>query len=331
MQTELEKYVATIPADAPLWQAEALSCDWEREPLTQYLMHHFQVTVRRSRHADKHPAARPVLLITGKGPIVDYDSARAFAGFAELGYNVHVCQHYELMEHATLPNKNRPNLQSFLRGYSAVVADVPLSKKILWALGARPEDLTYPPALRSYQARKIERLDLFKALARVLEDDRPYFIKPVAGKAFRAGIFHPEDVRDARMEFINHEGMEVWLAPIVSMRVEYRCFVLDNEIVDIRHYAVHEREGQAVDGEEIKYLGLLPPNVIILKGMVAEFAPTAPRAYVLDIAMRDSGQLVLVECNEGYAFGSYGLEPALYAEMLAARWQELMALEPADA
>lgn len=40
--------------------------------------------------------------------------------------------------------------------------------------------------------------------------------------------------------------------------------------------------------------------------------------------MTDDSRTLLVEANDGFSFGSYGLDPKLYVRMLAARWRELM-------
>jgi len=49
----------------------------------------------------------------------------------------------------------------------------------------------------------------------------------------------------------------------------------------------------------------------------------APNAYCLDWGVLQDGRTVLVEMNEGYAFGHYGLNPISYARMLSARWFEM--------
>jgi hypothetical protein len=35
---------------------------------------------------------------------------------------------------------------------------------------------------------------------------------------------------------------------------------------------------------------------------------------------------LLVEINDGFALGAYGTPPALYAQMLAARWKQMVGL-----
>lgn len=50
---------------------------------------------------------------------------------------------------------------------------------------------------------------------------------------------------------------------------------------------------------------------------------TAPNAYGIDFGVTSSGETLLVEVNEGYALGCYGLFPHLYAKLVLTRWAEL--------
>jgi hypothetical protein len=45
--------------------------------------------------------------------------------------------------------------------------------------------------------------------------------------------------------------------------------------------------------------------------------------YALDLGVLTDGRTALVEWNDGYSLGSYGLESGLYAELIMARWCEL--------
>ena len=49
----------------------------------------------------------------------------------------------------------------------------------------------------------------------------------------------------------------------------------------------------------------------------------SPSAYSIDIGLTDIDETIIVEINDGYSLGSYGLDPLLYAKLLSARWAEL--------
>ena len=48
-----------------------------------------------------------------------------------------------------------------------------------------------------------------------------------------------------------------------------------------------------------------------------------PCCYVLDVGILYNGNTTLVEFNDFYSIGNYGLFPEIYAEMLVQRWTEL--------
>ena len=52
-----------------------------------------------------------------------------------------------------------------------------------------------------------------------------------------------------------------------------------------------------------------------------------PYAFSMDIAVANidgKEETVLVECNDCYSLGCYGLQNIMYAKMISARWSQLM-------
>lgn len=50
---------------------------------------------------------------------------------------------------------------------------------------------------------------------------------------------------------------------------------------------------------------------------------SAPAGYAVDFGITDKGETLLIEVNDGYAFGCYGLLNIYYSKLLSARWAEL--------
>ena len=67
----------------------------------------------------------------------------------------------------------------------------------------------------------------------------------------------------------------------------------------------------------------LTPERETISTMVAGFGADAPDAYALDVGIVPSGDTALVEVTDGFALGSYGLEPDVYLAVLAIRWRQL--------
>ena len=55
-----------------------------------------------------------------------------------------------------------------------------------------------------------------------------------------------------------------------------------------------------------------------------DFTDCLACAFCLDIGILSNGNIELVEINDAYSFGHYGLIPELYAQMLEERWIELV-------
>jgi hypothetical protein len=46
--------------------------------------------------------------------------------------------------------------------------------------------------------------------------------------------------------------------------------------------------------------------------------------YAMDVGVLDSGETAVVEMNEGFALGTYGLSAEATAQVLIARWKQLI-------
>ena len=45
------------------------------------------------------------------------------------------------------------------------------------------------------------------------------------------------------------------------------------------------------------------------------------------MGVTDTGESILIEINDGYSLGAYGLQSVQYAQLLSARWAELTGTE----
>lgn len=168
----------------------------------------------------------------------------------------------------------------------------------------RPPKLDYPDALRRFLGRRLERM----SLREVRNANRKMFVKPVRQKLFDGfvceGNFH-DQIRLAPYPLEE----ECWVSDAVHFVAEYRCFVLRGEVLDARRY--RGDWGVTVDRKRVE--------------LAVRSWERAPCAYTLDFGVTDDGRTLLVEANDGFALGTYGLAPALYAQMLEARWKEMLA------
>ncbi len=188
-----------------------------------------------------------------------------------------------------------------------VVGGVGRVKQFLEERGIVVNDIDYPDSLSAYFGRKIWETESDTFLAE--NNSFPLFIKPKQGKLFTGFICNNES--DIAGRFSPKESISVYCSEVKNIITEWRCFVRYGKILDIRRYK----------GELGKIYSLKT-----VRDMVQAYID-APAAYSLDIGLTENNETIIVEVNDGYSLGSYGLDPLLYAKLLSARWAELTETE----
>ncbi len=176
-------------------------------------------------------------------------------------------------------------------------------------LGHPPPDTPdYPTELNEFLGRRIYSAKL----GNVRGMTEKVFIKPKKHKLFtghvRQGLAHDE-IRIAPYD----DNEDVWLSDPVNLVSEYRCFIMCGELIGMRWY---------------KGSPFCPVNRDVVHRATAAWH-SAPAACTLDFGLTRDNKTVLIEANDGFAFGSYGLPPITYARMLEARWREMVGAPPA--
>lgn len=135
----------------------------------------------------------------------------------------------------------------------------------------------------------------------------PLFIKPAGkSKEFVAGVVRSLDQAKAYFNNLVPETI-IMVSEVVDFVSEYRCYITNGEIKGVKHYL----------GDFFVY-----PDGDRIKQMVKAYT-SAPAGYSLDVGVLSTGETVLVECNDGWSLGNYGLAPNLYVSLLVARWREM--------
>lgn len=169
----------------------------------------------------------------------------------------------------------------------------------------RPSPFDYPERLRPFLGRKVWQGTCKDALALY---EQKLFVKSVHQKLLTGFAFTGAYRDKIRLAGIPDEE-PMWFSEVVDFVSEYRCFVLRGEVLDARRYKGDW--SKAIDRQ-------------VVEAAVAAW-PEAPAAYTLDMGVTSEGHTLLVEVNDGFAMGCYGLSPNYYAQMLEARWEEMTA------
>lgn len=116
-------------------------------------------------------------------------------------------------------------------------------------------------------------------------------------------------------DFIPLAGVDdnepVVVQEFVEFVSEWRATVLRDRIVNVAHYL----------GDPLKF-----PDVEVVRRALGDFADR-PIACGMDWGVTADGRTLLVEVNDGYALGNYGVRGHQYTAVIECRWRELMGLE----
>ena len=188
-------------------------------------------------------------------------------------------------------------------GVAGYIGDVHRALKVLGH--PIPANVDYPKWLCHTLHRNIRR----GYLGEVRASKDLVFIKPVQHKEF-TGLIWEGKPEDRRKIVTQPDDLEVWISDYIQFKSEFRSFILNDVVIDVRHY---------------KGDWSITPNRMVVEDAAALLAlrKQAPRAYSLDWGVDRFGRTTLVEMNDGFALGHYGLNPVLYARMLSARWYEM--------
>ena len=188
-----------------------------------------------------------------------------------------------------------------------VVGGIGVVRRAFSRLGLEAPTLdSVPEVLTDFAGRKIWRSAIIDA-RRAVERGASLFIKPLPEQL---KLFTGQPLRQfSDLLPTSHlpDDTMVECAELTPFLSEYRAFVMHKEIIGLRHYS----------GDPLIF-----PDPSRVRAAVAAYHG-APAGYALDVGVVEDGRTLLVEVNDGYAIGSYGLPPLRYAALIAARWEQL--------
>lgn len=213
----------------------------------------------------------------------------AYTGFMEMGIECVLFQEIDELDEC------QPK--------DVVVGGMGTVKHALEKHGIQPEELNYPSELQAFMGRRTWKSTIGRIIAE--QSSWPVFVKPEQGKLFTG--LKISAIEDLMGLGAFEEDLPVLCSTVVQFEAEWRCFVRYGEILDVRQYSGDWKKA-------------FDPSVI---EKAIDSYKTAPAAYAADFGITPNGETLLVEINDGYALGSYGLQHNLYAQLLSARWAEL--------
>lgn len=194
---------------------------------------------------------------------------------------------------------------------TVVKATVGITRKALALVGApQPRNIDIPKELEKFAGRKIWGT----TLGEVKKSKKPVFIKPLYHqKAFCGRVFEP---------------MEPWsyFSSTVLSEFPDSFPILAQERVKFTGYEtrVYVLNGKILDGNTSH----IPGGKEFCESIVKAFK-SQPVSYSIDYGMMQQRsharkQLALVEVNDGFSCANFNLDNITYAQMIEARWQEMV-------
>ncbi len=187
-----------------------------------------------------------------------------------------------------------------------IVGGVFPTKWKLELLGCKYPELDYPEELEVYLGRKI-----WKSKINTVNSDPdmwPVFVKPYIDKKFTGRVVRStEDLIGCGSCYENYD---VICSDVVNIKTEWRAFIRYGRVLDVRRYKGDWR---------LHY----DPSVI--EECVSDYR-SQPAAFAMDFGVTEDGKTILIEVNDGFSIGSYGLFHIDYAKLLATRWAELVGI-----
>lgn len=213
---------------------------------------------------------------------------KAWLGFHEMGFETTSFSNFEELR--------KSNREDVIVGYVGTV------EYRLHDFGIELDFLDYPKELSNYLGRKIWTTTINEVNR--TPEIWPVFVKSKKNKQFTGTVVRsPKDLIGCGSCY---EDAECFCSEVVDCLAEWRVFIRYGKILDVRPYRGDWR---------VHY----DPSII--ESAVKAYT-TAPSGYAMDFGLTADGRTLLIEVNDGYALGSYGLHYIDYAKLLSARWAE---------
>lgn len=253
---------------------------------------------------------------------VNVDIQNAIDGFISLGYEI-----YEF---------TAEDLESDKMDYRATkypfVGSIDGMTELFKNIGKYPEPIDFPESIieSGLLNRNVVKTTLNKFIGDFKQNHKPMFVKPVQTKLFDGALISKE-------EHLNYLKMSMQLDKYVetskhnnakkvqSLYSEIEdCNIFITEPIDIvSEHRVYVHNKKAI--YSCNYSGdfRINPDFGYVDKLI-EMYQEQPVAYTIDVAILKDGSMTVIEFNDFWAIGSYGLYCIDYAQMLLDRYFEIV-------
>jgi hypothetical protein len=235
-----------------------------------------------------------VSILKDRGEFPTVNLYAAWSGFRDLGAEITTFAAGDVDDLTLVPD-------------AIVVAGISIVHRALARLGRPVPAIPDVPSALAPFARRTIGVAPMAHVRRTVAAGGACFIKPMPSDAKRFSG-HVVDrfaalIRTAALA----DDVLVQISDVVEFHAEYRAFV---------------RRGHVVGWKPYRGAPSPMPDYAMVQACLNAWVDI-PVACSIDVGVLASGETGLVEVNDAYALGSYGLDPIQYALMIADRWYEL--------
>jgi hypothetical protein len=154
----------------------------------------------------------------------------------------------------------------------------------------------------------------FSSLGKARELKHTAFIKPAEDKCFPAKVYN-SGLELPLVDVLSDET-PVLISEPVEWEVEFRCFVVENQVATISVYSRNGMLAQNSLGEWISSNSETTTALNFANKTLKEIGNTLPISVVLDVGIISNRGWAVVEANACWASGIYGCDPAKVLKVL---------------
>jgi len=175
-----------------------------------------------------------------------------------------------------------------------------------------------------YRLREVEFVDLAKAR----NQNRPAFIKPADDKCFQAAVY--SSGRDLPSPDALPESTPVLVSEPACWAVEFRAFVLHNQVMTLSVYSRNGDLAQSAEGDWPASQLETASALDFATSVLSDSSIRLPPSVVVDVGLIQDRGWAVVEANASWASGIYGCDPAKVLQVLTAAFKPTSDLSQAN-
>lgn len=192
-----------------------------------------------------------------------------------------------------------------------IVGGVSCVRNVLSRYNIKIPDLSIPDKnLEKYYKREFGLItveEINKSFYK--EDYKKIFAKPYNDhKNFNGHVI--ENFKDLYKTMHLPPETKVVYSTFVEFKSEYRIFVTNGTIVGMSHYC----------GDPL----LFPNKEIIMPLVKDAYEIYSLEGFSIDVGITSENKTLLVEINDGFSLGVYGLNYFIYSKLIEERWKQLV-------